>query len=120
MRERALAILENPDFDFWYSPLLKLELTLKPTHTRNNLELAFYAVYFKGASCFGALDRVFEIGSPDAMKHGIPVMDAMHVAAANLSRCEVLFTTEGPTKPLFRTKLVRVASILTPITKRPY
>lgn len=72
----------------------------------------FYAEYFRNADCYGDLNRMFEIGKPEAMKHGIPVIDVLHIAAANLSRCSVLFTTEGTTKPLFRTKLVRVASIL--------
>jgi hypothetical protein len=61
---------------------------------------------------------MFEIGEKDAMRHGIPVMDALHVSAANLSKCKVLVTSERPTKPLFRTKLVRVVSILTPATKQ--
>jgi hypothetical protein len=62
---------------------------------------------------------MFEIAGPDSQKHGIPVLDALHVAAANLSRSKLLFTTEGTTKPMFRTKLVRVASILA-TKKRPY
>jgi hypothetical protein len=118
MRESALAILSEPDFQFWYSPLLRLEATLQPFHHNRKLEMEFYQEYFKNAECFGDLNRIFEIGSPDAMKHGIPVMDALHIAAANLSRCKILFTTESPTKPLFRTKLVKVASILTPLSKR--
>jgi predicted nucleic acid-binding protein len=117
MREHALAVLSEPNLEFWYSPLLRLETVLQAAHHGRKLELAFYAAYFKQANCFGDLNRIFEIGQPDALKHGIPVMDALHVAAANLARCKVLFTTESPTKPLFRTKLVQVASILTPITK---
>jgi predicted nucleic acid-binding protein len=54
---------------------------------------------------------MFEIGGKEAMKHGISVIDALHVAAANLARCKVLVTTEKPTKPIFRTNLVRVVSI---------
>lgn len=120
MREFALAVLENPDYDFWYSPLLKLELLLQPTREGRSLELAFYNEYFRSAECYGDLNRIFEIGAPDAMRHGITVLDALHVSAANLSKCRLLITTEGPTKPIFRTKLVEIASILTPITKRPY
>ncbi len=115
MRAAALAILSQPSFDFWYSPLLKLEATLQATYHKGRIELDFYEEYFRVAECYGDLNRIFEIGSPDALKHGIPVMDALHIAAANLARCEVLVTTEGPTKPLFRTNLVRVAAILTPI-----
>ena len=118
MRQPALSVLSQPHFDFWYSPLLELETILQPSHNNRKLEMEFYREYFKNATCFGSLDRIFEIGSKDAIKHGIPVMDALHIAAANLSRCKVFFTTEAPTKPLFRTKLVKVASILNPVTKR--
>jgi predicted nucleic acid-binding protein len=117
MREHALTVLSEPEYEFWYSPLLRLETTLQPFHNNRKAEMTFYQEYFKHAQCFGDLNRIFEIGEPDAMKHGIPVMDALHIAAANLSRCKVLFTTEAPTKPLFRTKLVKVASILTPVRR---
>ena len=60
---------------------------------------------------YGDLDRTFQIGAQDAKRHGIPVVDALHIAAANLSRCVALITAEKPTKPLFRTKLVRVVSL---------
>jgi hypothetical protein len=115
MRAPALAILSEQSFGFWYSPLLKLEATLLATDHKGRIELDFYEEYFRVAECYGDLNRIFEIGSPDALKHGIPVMDALHIAAANLARCEVLVTTEGPTRSTFRTSLVRVAGILTPI-----
>jgi hypothetical protein len=120
MSEAALAVLSEPDFEFWYSPLLELEVTLQAAHHKQKLELEFYREYFRNGDCFGDLNRIFEIGRPEAMKYGISVMDALHVAAANLSKCKLLFTTESPTKPMFLTKLVKVVSILTPVTKRPY
>jgi predicted nucleic acid-binding protein len=45
------------------------------------------------------------------MKHGIPVMDALHIAAASLAKCEALVTAEKASKPIFRTRLVPVFSI---------
>jgi predicted nucleic acid-binding protein len=111
IREEAFSILFCPLLDFWYSPLLKLEVTLQAIHHKQVDELRFYDEYFGLANCFGDLNRIFEVGEPDAKRHGIPVMDAMHVAAANLAKCVALVTTEKPTKPLFRTKLVRVVSI---------
>src|SRR5438132_205028 len=99
IRKAALAILSEPDFEFWYSPLIQLEATLQPSHNNRKFEMEFYREYFSTASCFGDITRIFEIGSREALKHGIPVLDALHVAAANLSRCKFLFTTEAPTKP---------------------
>jgi hypothetical protein len=54
---------------------------------------------------------MFEIGQREAVKHGISVIDVLHVAAANLARCKILITTEKTTKPIFRTTLVTVVSI---------
>jgi len=112
LRECALAILSEPLFDFWYNPLLHMEVMIQPTYQRHSLELAFYKTYFSGASCHGNLNQIFEIGKQEAMKHGIAAVDALHVATAHLARCAVLVTAEKPTKPMFRTKLVKVVSIL--------
>jgi len=112
IRECALAILSEPSLDFYYSPLLKLEVTLQPTH-HGFTKLEFYDVYFRNANIYGNLNHMFEIGAPEAMKHGITVIDALHLAAAKLSKCRLFITTENPTKPIFRTTLVKVASIAT-------
>ena len=112
LRDCALAILSEPLFEFIYNPLLKMEVMIQPTYHRHNLELAFYNEYFKNATIFGDLDRMFEIGSREAMKHGIAVVDALHIATAHLAKCSALVTAEKDTKPMFRTKLVKVVTIL--------
>ena len=82
-----------------------------PSSPLKAVELEFYEEYFRNANCYGELNRVFEIGNKEALRHGISVVDALHVAAANLSRCAALITTEKPTKPIFRTKIVPVVGI---------
>jgi predicted nucleic acid-binding protein len=111
LRECALAVLNEPNIEFWYSPILRLEATLQPAHHKRELELAFMDEYFNGANCLGNLNNIYFIAYPDASKHGIPVLDALHVAAAHLSKCKVLVTAEKDTKPMFRTELVKVVSI---------
>lgn len=86
-------------------------MLLEPTHHKRSLELAFYHEYFGVANCFGDLNRIFEIGEPEALKFGITVIDTLHLAAANLAKCSLFVTTEKHRKPIFRTKLVKVASI---------
>jgi hypothetical protein len=112
LRECALAVLSEPNHEFWYSPLVKIEVILQPTYHKETLEIKFYEEYFKYAECWGSLDRMFEIGSREAMRHGIPIIDALHVAAASLAGCKLLITSEKPTKPIFRTRLVKVVSIV--------
>jgi len=111
VREPAFAILNCPLLEFWYSPLLQLEVTLQPTHHKQVQELKFYDEYFRHAEMYGDLNRTLEIAAPDAKRHGIGVVDALHVAAANLFFCAALATTEKLTKPLFRTSLVKVVSL---------
>src|SRR5437764_4993789 len=103
MRQSALAILSDTDYEFWYSPLLRLELMLQPSRNKRALEIEFLQEYFTHAQCYGDLNKIFEISSPDAMRHGIPVLDALHIGAATAAKFKVLFTTEARTKPLFRT-----------------
>jgi hypothetical protein len=111
VKECAQAILSEPLFEFWYSPLLKMELTIMPTYQGHHLELAFYNAYFKSACMYGELNRMFEVGAHEAVRHGITVIDALHIAAAHLARCPVLVTGERATRPMFRTTLVKVVCL---------
>lgn len=111
IRDCALEILSHPLIEFWYSPLLRMEVTIQPAFCRRASELKFYETYFSSAQCYGDLNRTFEVGHKDAMKHGIAVIDALHIASAHLAKCAVLVTAEKPTKPMFRTVLVKVVSI---------
>ena len=43
---------------------------------------------------------------------GIAAMDALHVAAAHLAGAAVLYTLERVEKPMHRTSLVRVISVV--------
>jgi predicted nucleic acid-binding protein len=111
VREPAFAILNCPLLEFWYSPLLHLEVTLQAVHHKQTDELKFYEEYFVNANMYGDLNRMLEIAGPDEKRHGISVVDAFHVGAANLSKCAFLVTTEKQTKPLFRTSLVKVVNL---------
>jgi len=54
------------------------------------------------------LALILDLPSEQAAKHGLAAMDALHVAAASAMNCLDFITAEGKTKPLYRTKLVRV------------
>jgi len=111
LRACAQAFLDETRFEFIYNPLLRMEVLIQPTHQGHALEVSFYNTYFRNATCWGHLDRMFEIGGEEAMKHGIAVTDALHIATAHISKCVALVTAEKPTKPMFRTSLVKVFSI---------
>ena len=48
------------------------------------------------------------IAEEEARKYGLGALDALHVAAAHLLGADELVTTEGPQKPLHRSRLVHV------------
>jgi hypothetical protein len=112
MQECADAILTEPGVDFYYSPLVRLEVMLQPTHLRRIKEISFYENIFKTAKIYGNLNHMFEIAEREALAHGITVIDAFHLAAATLSRCELFITTEKSSKPLFRSSVVKSVSLL--------
>ena len=112
IKEQALALLATPYHEFVYSPLLRLEVLLLPKFNKRHLEVRFYEEYFAAATCYGSLDRIFEIAEKEAYRHGIAVLDATHVATAHLTHCDALITLEKETKPLYRTKLVPVRRLV--------
>jgi len=93
LRQCALAVLNEPNIEFWYSPMLRLEATLQPAHHKKVLELAFMEEYFNGASCMGNLNNIY-------------------------AKCKVLVTAGKTTKPMFRTELVKVVTILSLVDAR--
>lgn len=107
LKTKALNILRNPARQFFYSPVLRLEVTLLAAHHGNRDELLFYSSYFKGANCYGDLDRLFEIAEKQAVTHGISVVDSLHVAAAHLTR-SILVTGEKDRKPMYRTRIAKI------------
>jgi predicted nucleic acid-binding protein len=53
-----------------------------------------------------------DLAYEEACTLGLSALDALHVAAAALSHCEEIVTTEKPFKPIHRFKAARVASLL--------
>ncbi|MBI3679146.1 MAG: PIN domain-containing protein [Acidobacteria bacterium] len=110
-RERALEILEHPDRRFLTSPFVHLELVPKAIFHKKGLEKAFYDEYFNAAEWFRDLDKIEAAAQIEASKSGLAAMDALHLAAANLSRADEFVTTERPGKPIYRTSLIRIVHL---------
>ena len=86
MQTRAQAVVGEPGVDYYYSPLVRLEVMLQPSHQFRAEELIFHESFFKTAKIYGNLNHMFEIAEPEVLAHGISPMDAFHLAAAKLSR----------------------------------
>ena len=54
------------------------------------------------------VDKIEVAAQTEAAKAGLGAMDALHLAAAHLSRADEFITTEKPNKAIHRSSLVRV------------
>jgi predicted nucleic acid-binding protein len=52
--------------------------------------------------------RIEAVAQAEATKAGLGAMDALHLAAARLSRADEFITTEKPLKAIHRSTIVRV------------
>ena len=106
--ERALQLLEEPNRVFLTSPFVHLEVVPKAIFFKKRLERSFYDRYFKNAVWFREVDKIEVAAQTEAAKAGLGAMDALHLAAAHLSRADEFITTEKPNKAIHRSSLVKV------------
>jgi predicted nucleic acid-binding protein len=95
------------------SEFVRLEVLPKAVYHKNEDEIRFYENYFANSA------QAIEISAPllaFALQHGcqtgISGIDAIHIACAVSAGAEELITSERSTKPIHRTKLLKVTSIL--------
>ena len=72
------------------------------------LERSFYERYFRNATWYRDVARIEAVAQAEATKAGLGAMDALHLAAAHLSRADEFITTEKPPKAIHRSMIVKV------------
>ncbi len=109
-KEKALAILEDPERIFLTNAFLYLQTVPKAIYFKQESELAFYRVYFEDPSLEWCRDlqAIYGLAVRQAEQFGLGAMDALHIAAAHLLRADELITIERPDKAIHRSSLVRV------------
>jgi hypothetical protein len=107
-RERALRLLEEPNRIFLTSPFVHLEVVPKAIFFKKRLERSFYDRYFANAVWFREVDQIEAAAQTEAARAGLGAMDALHLAAAHLSRADEFITTEKPNRVIHRSSLVKV------------
>jgi predicted nucleic acid-binding protein len=109
----AREILDDPDRKFVSSEFIRLEVCPKAKFYGHDLEAAFYAAFFESVGIWVPVTELLtDLAYEEACTLGLSALDALHVAAAALSHCEEIVTTEKPFKPIHRFKAARVASLL--------
>lgn len=112
--EAALAIMEDPQRQFYTSQLVKLELLPKTAYFKQEAEAEFYQTHF--LAVLGEEPLSAELGKKAdelARQHGLAAVDALHLAAAIRQGANEFITSEKPGKPMFRVRGIAVKSIHT-------
>ena len=112
-RGKVLALLGDTQRLFIYSPFTTLETLSLAIHYRKPSREQVFRHYFN--RCAYISDNLTEIlneAHRQAEKYGMVGIDACHIAAAIVGLANEFYTFEKATKPMFRTKEVKVFSLL--------
>ena len=110
----AISFLNDPLREYVTSSFVRLEVLPKAKYHNKRAEVAFYEAFF--ANSYQRIElntALLEFALKDACETGISGIDALHIACAEFSNAEELITAEKQTKPVHRTKLIKVVSIVT-------
>jgi predicted nucleic acid-binding protein len=108
----ALAVLGDPNRVFTSSQFVMLEVFPKAVYFKNLKEQAFYESFFQRVKYWPrTLERILGEGFEQAKRYGLNGMDALHVAAALLTKSDLLITSEKPGQTIFRTRSIKVISL---------
>jgi len=110
---KVIALLSDSRRSFIYSPFTTLETLSLAIHYRKPIREQIFRRYLN--HCAFISDNLTEIlneAHRQSEKYGIVGIDACHIAAAIAGSADEFYTFEKSTKPMFRTKELKVISLL--------
>jgi len=108
----ALSYLADPNREYISSDYVRLEVLPKAVFHKRREEEEFYNEFFRfNARIIPTSAALLEYAMTEGCDTGIDGIDAVHIACAVFGGVEEFIMSEKPTKPLHRTKKVRVISI---------
>jgi len=109
----AMVILEDANRTFSSSEFVRLETIPSTVQRGKTGERAFYEEFFAHVVAWASVDKGLTDHAFDecCRVQDLRAIDAVHVAAAFVSKSDELITTEKPTKPMARATLLTVTSI---------
>ncbi|MEP7336514.1 MAG: type II toxin-antitoxin system VapC family toxin [Acidobacteriota bacterium] len=110
---KAFALLRDQQRTFIYSPFTTLETLSLAIHYRNKAREQSFRNYLN--VCTRVSDLLTEIlneAQRQSERYGIVRIDACHIAAAVVGLADEFYTFEKATKPMFRTREIKVISLL--------
>lgn len=109
MFEKIKSVLYDPNREFIASDFLRLEVLPKPTFNKRQPSIAFCEKYFQNCQHYVETNKLLlDTAFAEACNLGLPPIDAIHLAAAHLGNADDFVTLEKPTKPMHRSRLVKV------------
>lgn len=112
-RGKVHALLDDTQREFIYSPFITLETLALALHYQNNRRVRVFRQYINLCAHFSNnLPAIMDEARRQAEYYGIVGIDACHIAAAVAGLAHEFYTFEKPTKPMFRTKEIKVISLL--------
>jgi hypothetical protein len=109
---KALTVLSDPQRLFISSGFVRLEVRPKAVFHKNQTEVAFYDTFFGSVTKWAddytkLMAEAVKVGE----SFGLNGMDALHIAAALLSRADEFVSAERPKSPFSRVQGVTIISI---------
>ena len=112
-QQKVVKLLRDTQRAFMCSPFTSLETLPLALHYRKPVRAGIFRWYLN--HCAFVSDNYLLIMNEahrQAEKYGIVGIDACHIAAAIVGQADEFYTFEKPTKPMFRTKDIKVISLL--------
>lgn len=111
--DNVFDLLDDPQRSFMHSPFTMLETLPLAMHYQNKRRERFFRFYINLCAHFSNnLPVIMTEAYRQSEKYGIVGIDACHIAAAIVGAADEFCTFEKPTKPMFRTKDLKVISLL--------
>ncbi len=106
---KIIVLLKDPRREFIANDLLELEVLPKPTYNKQRGSVQFCQDFF--ARCVRRIETdgaLVKMAFDEACRLGLSAADAIHLATAHAAGAQELISLEKPTKPMYKSKLVKV------------
>lgn len=111
--DKVFALLDDLQRAFIHSSFTTLETLALAIHYRNKRRELFFRLYNNLCAHYSNnLPAIMDEARWQTEQYGIIGMDACHIGAAIVGLANEFYTFEKPTKPMFRTKEIKVISLL--------
>lgn len=116
LKHVARAVMEDDARQFLTSEMVRLETLPKPTFEKQRAESLFYQDYFADAECEPLARELANAAETLASRYGLSGSDALHIASAIRQGAAEFYTSEKPSKPMFRVRELKVISLFSLLT----